>query len=220
MGYVELGCEILISFDPSKRRLLLIAGAAIVSVVVLFLAFWPSSESNQTKRVVSTTTTTLPPIDAQACEYLTEEALLAGGIIADVEPKSENNLRRCTFLDIGGSINYITLFVDNRKICEVLIEDFTESEPLKIVAPEAIYSEEPDPTIIVPQGDRCFFLQGSNTIVTKVTLTEIAKNIAELFLDIDATTTTVPPETVVVPEDTSVVPGVNRAPSSLAEVIE
>ncbi len=195
----------------ANKRLVAYVVAAIISIILVVIVFASGGEDNKQEVKSTTTTTTLPPKDAQACEYLTEEALAAGGIVPDVEPKRSNDLKRCTFEDIGGSVNYITLYVDVRERCQIWLDDAQESEPLKTVAPLAVYVEELDPTIIVPLGDRCFFLQGSKTIINKSSLTDIAVYIADLFTAIDATTTTTTTTTIVLPEDTTVIPGVNRA---------
>lgn len=186
----------------------------VISLILLALFIVSNGDEKKPEVRRTTTTTTLPPKDAQACEYLTPETLLAGGIIPDVEPKASDDKKRCEFRDIGGSVNYITLYVDERKICPIWLEDVKSKKPVPEINDEAFFFDDIDPTIVVPQDSRCFFVQGSKTLVTRETLTAIAKSISDLLIAVDTSTTTTTQTTVVLPEDTSVIPGVNTAAPS------
>lgn len=184
----------------------------ILLTFLIFMGYCAGDDEKQQTVSTTTTTTTLPPKDAQACEYLTAQALLAGGIIADVDPKTTDDRKRCTFEDIGGEVNYITLYVDVVSQCDTLFANALDKEALPEVSPGAIYSEEMDPTVIVSQGTRCFFVQGAKTIVTKESLTNIAKEVTNLFAAVDSSTTTTTQATVILPETSlSPIPGQNTA---------
>lgn len=185
--------------------------ASAVTVVGLLGYFFSTGDSDPKPAIKTpTTTTTLPPKNARACEYLTDTSLLAGGIISDVEPKTTENRKRCTYEDIGGEVNYITLYVDAASQCEVLIENANGKEAVLEVGKNAIYTHELDPTVIVAQASRCFFVQGSKTLVSKKQILAIAKSITELLVAVDASTTTTTQTTIVLPEATiSTLPGQN-----------
>lgn len=195
------------------RTIVIIAGV-IVSIIVVILYFSSGSETKKETVKPTTTTTTLPEKNAQACEFLTEQVLAAGNIVPDVEPKTTDNRKRCTFEDIGGEVNYITLYVDNVAQCDTLFADATSKVAVPEVSPSAIYTDKTDPTIIVSLGERCFFLQGSKALVSKAQLTAIAKAVTELFVAVDSSTTTTTIATLVLPEATVGTPGVNTAPST------
>lgn len=202
----------MLSQTVKNRRLVVIAAAAIVTVIALFGYFFSNGDSKPKVIVTTTTTTTLPPKNARACEYLTASSLLAGGIIPDVAPKTTENRKRCTYEDIGGEVNYITLYVDAAGQCDVLISDAKEKEEVPEVGKNAIYTEVLDPTVIVPQESRCFFVQGSKTLVSKKAVLAIAKSVTELLVAVDSSTTTTTQTTIVLPEATvSTLPGQNTA---------
>jgi hypothetical protein len=143
--------------------------------------------------------------------------LLAGGIIPDVEPKTTDNKKRCTYEGIGGDVNYITLYVDAFENCEILINDAKDAKKVEEINPNAIITAETDPTIIVPQGERCFFLQASRTLIEDDKLILIAVEISRLFKAVDSTTTTTTSTTVVLPEvGKPTLPGQNTVPTTIA----
>lgn len=199
-----------------NRRIVMVSAAVFISLI-LTVGFFASINDDEPKKTVSTTTTTttLPPKNAQACEYLTDDSLAAGGIVPDVEPKTSADRKRCTYEDIGDQVNYITLYVDVASQCEVLISSAKERSSLTEVGPAAFYTEVLDPTIIVSQDARCYFVQGSKTLVTKANLVAIAKSITELFVAVDSSTTTTTQTTVVLPEVSgTTLPGQNTAPQT------
>jgi len=203
-----------------NQRIVLVVISVIISIVVLF-AFFGSSSSDEVKpSPTRTTTTTLPKKNAQACEFLMPQALLAGGIIADVEPIRSKDLRRCTYEDIGGEVNYLTLYIDEAKQCDTLVQAAKDTSLLPEVSKGAVYTEELDPTIFVKQDARCFFVQGSKTLVDKDSLIAITIAITDLFIAVDSSTTTTTPATVVLPEEapSTLLPGQNTAPTTMAPV--
>jgi len=201
----------VLKFLIEKKRILIIAGAVLISVLLLFSLFSGDDPPKKKSTPRSTTTTTLPDKQAPACEFLTEEALMAGGIIPDVDPKTSDDKRRCTYQDIGGNVNYITLYVDTLDKCDVLIQGLNDPKEANDVAEGAKFFDETDPTIVVPQGNRCFFVQGSKTILNRTSLTQIAIAVADLFKAVDSSTTTTTSSTVVLPETQLTLPGQNTA---------
>ena len=194
------------------RRIIVIGVASLISLVLIVSYFGSKEETSKKIAVSTTTTTTLPPKNAQACEYLTSNSLLAGGIISDVDAKTSDGKKRCTYEDIGGQVNYLTLYVDVASQCEVLISSAKERIALPEVGPTAVYTEVLDPTIIVSQASRCYFVQGSKTLVSKENLIAIAKSITELFTAVDSSTTTTTQTTIVLPEVSgTTLPGQNTA---------
>jgi hypothetical protein len=204
----------VISLQIGRTRLIVIGIAVLVSLAVIAGYLSAGDDEKKAAPTSTTTTTTLPPKDAQACEYLTLEALLVGGIVPDVEPRRSDDLKRCEYRDIGGEVNYITLYVDDRDTCAIWLSDAQNKEGIPEISSLAVFVEDIDPTVIVPQGDRCFFLQGSKTLITKVNLIKIAKEISLLLKAVDTSTTTTVPLTVVLPETSIVLPGQNTAPTT------
>ncbi|MFN8016123.1 MAG: hypothetical protein U0R17_05920 [Acidimicrobiia bacterium] len=198
----------------TKKQIVIFVAAFLAAVLVLIIVFSSDDDNKPSKPLVITTTTTLPAKNAQACEFLTDTALLAGGIVADVEPKITKDKKRCTYSNIGKEINYITLYVDSPAQCAVLFDSQKNKVAIPDVAKNAIYSDETDPTIIVSQTDRCFFVQGSKTIVDKTSLSAIAKTIVDLFVAVDSSTTTTTPTTAVGPPSSTQLPGQNTATSA------
>jgi len=198
-----------------NQRIVIIAIATVITIIVLLVFFGSSGDEEAKPEPVRTTTTTLPEKNAQACEFLTPQALLAGGLIADVDPKISADKRRCTYEDIGGEVNYITLYIDEAKQCDTLVAAAKNTSILPQVAKGAVYTEELDPTIFVKQDSRCFFVQGSKTLIDKDALIAITIAITDLFVAVDSSTTTTTPTTIVLPEATpTTLPGQNTAPST------
>lgn len=205
----------MISELLKNKRIVVIAGACLITIVLIAGYFLSGDDPKPKTVTTTTTTTTLPAKNAQACEFLTTTALLAGGIIPDVDPKTTDDKKRCTYEDIGGEVNYITLYVDDVSQCPTLIAAVKDPIKLPEVSPTAIFSDEMDPTIYVSQGTRCFFVQGSKTIIDKQSLTAIAKSVTDLFVAVDSTTTTTTQATVVLPEvSITTLPGQNTAPTT------
>ena len=205
----------MVSLRVKQRRIVVFIVLTLITVVGLVGFFSSGGDDKPDKPTrTTTTTTTLPEKNAQACEFLTPAALLAGGIIPDVDAKTSDDKKRCTYEDIGGEVNYVTLYVDAAEQCEILLSSTKKKSALPEVSAQAVYSDETDPTIIVTQGTRCFFVQGAKTLVTKTTLTAMAKAITDLFVAVDASTTTTTQTTVVLPEAVTTLPGVNTAPST------
>jgi hypothetical protein len=201
-----------VKFESLKNtRVLIIGGLIIVTLFALAGYFSRDGDKKETKKPVVTTTTSLPKKDAQACEFLTKENLALGGIVPDVDAKTSDGHKRCTYEDIGHQINYITLYVDAVSQCDILLQATPDAKPLPGVADAAYYSDASDPTIIVAQGTRCFFIQGAKTLVTKESLSKIATGVVQLFIAVDSSTTTTTQSTVVLPESSVTLPGQNVA---------
>lgn len=206
----------MVSDRVKSRRAIVIVAASVLTVILLAGFFFSGGDSKPKAVEAPTTTTTLPKKNAQACEFLTKEALQAGGIIPDVDAKTSDDKKRCTYEDIGGEVGYITLYVDTPAQCDTLIAAATNKIALPEVSPSAVYYDELDPTIIVSQADRCFWVQGAKTLIGKAALTAIAKYVNDLFVQVDTSTTTTTQTTVVLPEAPTTLPGQNTAPSTSA----
>ncbi len=200
-----------------SRRVIVIVAASVLTVILLAGYFFSGDDPKPKADAPPTTTTTLPEKNAQACEFLTKDALKAGGIVPDVDAVTSPDKKRCTYEDIGGEVGYITLYIDTPAQCDTLIAAAKHKVALPEVSPNAIFYDELDPTIIVSQTDRCFWLQGAKTFITKEQLVAIAKYVTNLFVQVDASTTTTTQATVVLPEATvSTLPGQNTAAPTTA----
>lgn len=184
----------MIELDDKKKRIALIATAVLVVIVLIGILFDSDPDKTTPKvdnsKTTSTTTTTLPPANSQACEFFTTEILASSGIITDKPAVSTENTKRCTYSDISGGINYLTLFLGKSVQCDVLKNEAKNPKNIVDISPGAFYFENIDPTIIVKMADRCFFVQGSKTLIDEVGLTNMAKSVFALFTAADATTTT------------------------------
>lgn len=176
----------------TKRLLFTLAGLLTIIIVIVVL-FGDSSDSNTDKKTLKTkitTTTTLPPVNSQACEFFKAEILATAGIVPDKTPTASKDLYRCTYNDISGGINYLTLFLGKATQCDVLKDNAVDPKNISDISPDAYYFEVIDPTIIVKMQDRCYFIQGSKTLIDEGGLELMAKAVFELFTSVDATTTT------------------------------
>lgn len=200
----------MVSPQVRRRQLFTLVALAVITFIALGIYFASGDDSPKDSATrATTTTTTLPPKDSQACEFLTLENLATGGIIPDVNGVSSDRLKRCTYKDIGGNINFITLYLDVAAQCPTIINGQRTKSPLPEVSASAIYSDDIDPTIIVTSGTRCFFVQGSKTLINKTQLTDIAKAVTALLVAVDTSTTTAPPPTGVTSTPNATLPGSN-----------
>ena len=103
---------------------------------------------------------------------------------------ASKDLMRCTYSDISSGINYLTLFLGKTAQCDVLKESAVNPKNVAEISPDAYYFEVIDPTIIVKMKDRCYFIQGSKTLIEEAGLRLMAKAVFALFTSVDATTTT------------------------------
>lgn len=178
--------------DKAKRIAIIIT--SIIVVIVLIGIFFGDDDSSKDSKVdkakITTTTTTLPAANSQACEFFTKEILAAGPIVSDKPAVASKDLKRCNYSDINGGINYLTLFLGKPAQCDVLKNDAKDPKNISSINPDAYYFEVLDPTIIIKMKDRCFFIQGSQTLVDETVLKNIAKAVYDLFTSVDATTTT------------------------------
>ena len=182
----------MIRLDAKAKKIALIIASVILVTIIIGLIFGNNSKSEKpnANRIRVTTTTTLPPANSQACLFFEREILLAGGIVPDDKPKASKDLKRCTYIDLSDGINYLTLFLGKPSQCDVLKADATDPEEISFLGKNAYYFEVIDPTIIVKMQERCYFIQGSKTLIDKTQLTNMAHAVYALFKSVDATTTT------------------------------
>jgi len=182
----------MIRLDAKAKKIALIIASVILVTIIIGLLFGNDSNDGKPKvnKIRVTTTTTLPPANSQACLFFEREILLAGGIVPDDKPKASKDLKRCTYNDLSDGINYLTLFLGKTTQCDVLKADATDPEKITSLGKEAYYFEVIDPTIIVKMQERCYFIQGSKTLIDKTQLVNMANAVYELFRSVDSTTTT------------------------------
>ena len=183
----------MIQLNAKTKRLLLTIAALLTLIVVIVVLFGDDSDSkkdNSTSTKASTTTTTLPPANSQACEFFKPEILAAAAIVPDKTAVASKDLMRCTYSDISSGINYLTLFLGKTAQCDVLKGSAINPKNVAEISPDAYYFEVIDPTIIVKMKDRCYFIQGSKTLIEEAGLKLMAKAVFALFTSVDATTTT------------------------------
>jgi hypothetical protein len=202
----------MFTLNEKSKKISIVATVVIVLIVLIGLFFGNDEDSKDVKIDKNTTssTTTLPAANSQACEFFTKEILATGSIISNKPAVASEDLKRCTYEDINEGINYLTLFLGKPAQCDVLKNDAVDPKSISSISPDAYFFEVIDPTIIVKMKDRCFFIQGSKTLIDEVSLTNIATAIFSLFTSVDSTTTT-----TTIPIDpnstttTNVIPGQN-----------
>lgn len=183
----------MIQLNAKTKRLLLSLAALLTLIIVIVVLFGDGDDSKDNKSAetkITTTTTTLPPANSQACEFFKPEILATAAIVPDKTAVPSKDLMRCTYNDISGGINYLTLFLGKTTQCDVLKEGAVNPKNVSEISPDAYYFEVIDPTIIVKMKDRCYFIQGSKTLIEEAGLKLMAMAVFDLFTSVDATTTT------------------------------
>ena len=187
----------MITLEGKKKQIAIIATVIILLIILIGILFGTDSNTNKetvNKSKTTSTSTTLPPANSQACEFFKKGILAAALIVPDVNAVPSKDLKRCTYSGLNGGINYLTLFLGKSAQCDILKDDAKDPRNIPKISPGAFYFEVIDPTIIVKMPDRCFFVQGSKTLVNETKLTDMAIAIYGLFKSVDSTTitTTIP----------------------------